>query len=83
MELVLDRKLSEKRVFPAIDLARSSTRRDDLLFDLEEARAADILRKALVGLKKDEATEAALHLFTHTRSNRDFVDMVIKKNGVF
>jgi len=83
MELVLDRKLSEKRVFPAIDLARSSTRRDDLLFDPEEARAADILRKALVGLKKDEATEAALHLFTHTRSNRDFVDMVIKKNGVF
>lgn len=83
MELVLDRKLSEKRVFPAIDLARSSTRRDDLLFDLEEAKAADILRKALVGLKKDEATEAALHLFTHTRSNRDFVDMVIKKNGVF
>lgn len=83
MELVLDRKLSEKRVFPAIDLARSSTRRDDLLFELEEARAADILRKALVGLKKDEATEAALHLFTHTRSNRDFVDMVIKKNGVF
>jgi len=83
MELVLDRKLSEKRVFPAIDLARSSTRRDDLLFDLDEARAADILRKALVGLKKDEATEAALHLFTHTRSNRDFVDMVIKKNGVF
>jgi len=83
MELVLDRKLSEKRVFPAIDLARSSTRRDDLLFDPEEARAADLLRKALVGLKKDEATEAALHLFTHTRCNRDFVDMVIKKNGVF
>ena len=83
MELVLDRKLSEKRVFPAIDLARSSTRRDDLLFDPEEGRAADLLRKALVGLKKDEATEAALHLFTHTRSNRDFVDMVIKKNGVF
>ena len=53
MELVLDRKLSEKRVFPAIDIAKSSTRREDLLLSREEQEAVDIMRKALNGLKTD------------------------------
>lgn len=79
MELVLDRKLSEKRVFPAIDLARSSTRREDLLLSPEEAAASTIVRRALVGLKKDEAGETILHLFTHTKDNKDFVNMVNSK----
>lgn len=79
MELVLDRKLSEKRVFPAIDLARSSTRREDLLLSPEEAAASTIVRRALVGLKKDEAGETILHLFTHTKDNKDFVSMVNSK----
>ena len=51
MELVLDRKLSEKRVFPAIDIAKSGTRREDLLLDKEELEAVDIMRKALNSLK--------------------------------
>lgn len=79
MELVLDRKLSEKRVFPAIDLARSSTRREDLLLSPEEAAASTLVRRALVGLKKDEAGETILHLFTHTKDNKDFVSMVNSK----
>ncbi|MBR1628756.1 MAG: transcription termination factor Rho [Lachnospiraceae bacterium] len=79
MELVLDRKLSEKRVFPAIDLARSSTRREDLLLNPEEREAADIIRKGLNGLKKDDAAESILNLFAHTRTNRDVCEQVVRK----
>ena len=79
MELVLDRKLSEKRVFPAIDLARSSTRREDLLLTKDEYEAMDLIRKALNGMRKDEATENILNMFTHTKNNADFVRMVISK----
>ena len=79
MEIVLDRKLSEKRIFPAIDIAKSSTRREDLLLDNEELEAISIMRKALNGLKPDEATDRILDMFARTRNNRDFVAMV-KKN---
>ena len=48
MELVLDRKLSEKRIFPAIDILKSGTRRDDLLLTSEEAEAVDIVRKMCI-----------------------------------
>ncbi len=63
MELVLDRKLSEKRIFPAIDILKSGTRRDDLLLTKEEAEAVDIIRKATNSLKPDEAVEKILDLF--------------------
>ncbi len=79
MEIVLDRKLSEKRIFPAIDIAKSSTRREDLLLDGEELEAIGIMRKALNGMKSDEATDRILDMFARTRNNRDFVGMV-KKN---
>lgn len=79
MEMVLDRKLSEKRIFPAIDLSKSSTRREDLLLDSEELEAINIMRKALNGLKSDEATDRILDLFSKTRNNNEFVQMV-KKN---
>ena len=79
MEIVLDRKLSEKRIFPAIDIAKSSTRREDLLLDNEELEAISIMRKALNGLKPDEATDRILDMLARTRNNRDFVAMV-KKN---
>ena len=69
MELVLDRKLSEKRVFPAIDIQKSSTRRDDLLLTPEEQQAMDNIRKALNGMKADEAVENILNLFTKTKTN--------------
>lgn len=79
MELVLDRKLSEKRVFPAIDIAKSGTRREDLLLNSEELEAVDILRKALNGMKTDEAAERILDLFVKTRNNDEFVQ-IVKKN---
>lgn len=75
MELVLDRKLSEKRIFPAIDILKSGTRRDDLLLTREEAEAVDLIRKATNTLKAEDAVEKILDLFTRTRTNREFVDM--------
>ena len=82
MELVLDRKLSEKRVFPAIDIAKSSTRREDLLLSREEQEAVDIMRKALNGLKTDEAAERILDLFAKTRNNAEFVQTVRKNRYI-
>ena len=82
MELVLDRKLSEKRVFPAIDIAKSGTRREDLLLNKEELEAVDIMRKALNGLKTDEAAERILDLFVKTRNNEEFVQTVRKNRYV-
>ena len=78
MEIVLDRKLSERRVFPAIDIPKSSTRREDLLLSPEELEATGILRKALNGLKPEEAVDKILDMFTKTRSNTDFVNVVRK-----
>jgi transcription termination factor Rho len=78
MELVLDRKLSEKRVFPAIDIPKSGTRRDDLLLDPEELEAINMMRRAFNSSKGDEAVEKILDMFTRTRNNREFVDMVKK-----
>ncbi|MEY8354695.1 transcription termination factor Rho [Lachnospiraceae bacterium 54-53] len=74
MELVLDRKLSEKRIFPAIDILKSGTRRDDLLLTREEAEAVDVVRKATNTLKSEEAVEKVLDLFSRTRNNREFVE---------
>lgn len=76
MELVLDRKLSEKRVFPAIDIVKSGTRREDLLLDPEEKNASFVMRKEINGMKADEAVERILDLFYKTRSNADFVRQV-------
>jgi len=78
MELVLDRKLSEKRVFPAIDIARSGTRREDLLFKPQEQEAMDIMRKAFNGLKAEEAVDNILNMFAHTKNNEEFVQTVKK-----
>ena len=73
MELVLDRKVAEKRVFPAIDIPKSSTRREDLLLNEEEQQAMDNVRKGLNGMKADDAVETILNLFTRTRNNEEFV----------
>ena len=78
MELVLDRRLSEKRIFPAIDILKSGTRRDDLLLNRQEAEAVDIVRKATNALKPDEAVERILDLFSKTRNNYEFCEMVKK-----
>ena len=79
MELVLDRKLSEKRVFPAIDIVKSGTRREDLLLDREEREAVDIMRKGINGMKTDEAVENILNMFSHTSNNREFIQLVKKR----
>lgn len=73
MELVLDRRLSEKRIFPAIDIARSGTRREELLLSREELEATYLMRKALSGMKSDEALERIIEMFMRTRSNKDFI----------
>ena len=78
MELVLDRKLSEKRVFPAIDIPKSGTRREDLLLNSEEQMAMDNIRKALNSMKPDEAVESILNLFAKTKTNEEFVQTVKK-----
>lgn len=78
MELVLDRKLSEKRVFPAIDIVKSGTRREDLLLEPEEQEAVDIMRKAFNGSKSDDAVESVLNMFARTRNNREYIQMIKK-----
>lgn len=76
MELVLDRKLSEKRVFPAIDITKSGTRREDLLLNTRETEAVEVMRKAINGLRTDEAVERIIELFVKTKDNYEFVEKV-------
>ncbi|MCI8900147.1 MAG: transcription termination factor Rho [Lachnospiraceae bacterium] len=78
MEMVLDRKLSEKRVFPAIDIPKSGTRREDLLLTPDELEAINVMRKALNGLKSDEAVDKILDMFYRTKNNTEFVETVKK-----
>ena len=74
MELVLDRKLSEKRIFPAIDILKSGTRNDHLLLNAEEKECVDMVRKATNNLKPEESVERILDLFARTKTNREFID---------
>ena len=76
MELVLDRKLQEKRVFPAIDIPKSGTRREDLLLTKEEQEAVYTMRKSLNGLKPEEAVDNILNMFSRTQDNNEFVQLV-------
>ena len=78
MEMVLYRKLSEKRVFPAIDIPKSGTRREDLLLSTDELDAINVMRKALNGLKSDEAVDKILDMFYRTKNNVEFVETVKK-----
>ena len=78
MELHLDRKLSEKRIFPAIDLNKSGTRREDLLLSPEELEVIWRMRKALANGSTQEITETVIDNLVHTKNNADFIQ-VIKK----
>ena len=78
MELVLDRKLSEKRIFPAIDILKSGTRRDDLLLSEQEQEAVETIRKVTGVYKPDEAVERILNAFAETRTNVELIDYVKK-----
>ena len=78
MELVLDRRLSEKRMFPAVDIPKSGTRREDLLLTKEEQEAVDTMRRALNGMRADEAADNILNMFSRTRNNAELIQMVKK-----
>ncbi len=78
MEMVLDRKLSERRVFPAIDIPKSGTRREDLLLNADELEAINQIRRALNGLKSEEAVDRVLDIFAKTKDNVEFVNTVKK-----
>ena len=78
MELVLDRKLSEKRIFPAIDISKSGTRRDDLLLNESEQEVVNGIHKCLSGAKAEESTEEILKLFVRTKNNKEFIEYVKK-----
>ncbi len=82
MELILDRKLSEKRIFPAIDITASGTRREDLLLSRKELDAMEIMRKAINSARKEDAIETILNMFAHTKCNDDYIDMVIRKRVI-
>ncbi|HJA67691.1 transcription termination factor Rho [Lachnoclostridium sp. An169] len=82
MELMLDRKLQEKRVFPAIDIPKSGTRRDDLLLTREEQEAADIMRRAMNGMKAEEAVDNLLNMFARTKTNAELVHQIIRQKFI-
>ncbi len=76
MELVLDRRLSEKRIFPAIDICKSSTRNEDLLLTQSELEAVFLIRRATSSQRADEAVETILDLFTRTKDNASTVQAI-------
>ena len=76
MELILDRKLSERRVFPAIDIQKSGTRREDLLLTPDEGEASYVMRRAMNGMKGEDAVERILDMFARTRSNEELIQRV-------
>ncbi len=79
MEVVLSRKLQERRIFPAIDLLKSGTRREDLLLTESELEAVNKMRKALNGLKSDQAVDQLLYLFRKTKNNEELIQQILKK----
>ncbi len=78
MEVVLDRRLAERRVFPAIDISRSGTRRDDLLLDAEEQKAVQMIHRSINGSRADEATEQMISFMKQTKTNADAVQLILK-----
>ena len=78
MELVLDRKLSEKRMFPAVDIPKSGTRREDLLLTPAEQEAVDTMRRALNGMRAEDAVDNILNMFSRTKDNGEFIQLMKK-----
>ncbi|MBR0378963.1 MAG: transcription termination factor Rho [Mogibacterium sp.] len=79
MELHLDRQLSERRIFPAIDLYKSGTRREDLLLSQEEYQVMYMLRRAMSSGSVMDVTEEIIDNLSSTKSNKDFIDFMLKK----
>ena len=82
MELILSRKMQEQRVFPAIDISKSGTRREDLLLNKEEKEAVHIIRKSLNSLKSEDATDTLIALFKRTRNNQELVQKILNKKSL-
>ncbi len=80
MELILSRKLQEKRIFPAIDIVKSGTRREDLILTSKEQQAVNIIRKNLANSVRDEATDNLINMFVKTKDNTSLVDIIINTN---
>lgn len=78
MEVCLDRSLSEKRIFPAIDINKSSTRRDDLLLSSKELDTVNVIRKALSSFSTAEMTERILNQMATTKNNDEFIEIFSK-----
>lgn len=78
MELILDRRLSERRIFPAVDIVASGTRREDLLLDADEMEAARIMHRGINGRRAEENTEDLLNMFAHTKDNKDFIRQLLR-----
>ena len=79
MELHLDRQLSERRIFPAIDFAKSGTRKEELLLDDNEYLVMNMMRREMASGNPGEVTERMLDNLSHTRCNKDFVDVMLKE----
>ena len=82
MELILSRKLQEQRVFPAINIAKSGTRREDLLLTPEELEVSRIIHRSLNGLRSEEATDRIIHLFAHTKNTSQLVSLILQKKTI-
>lgn len=82
MELILDRKLQERRVFPAVDIPKSGTRREDLLLNKDEQEAVYIMRRAMNGMKAEEAVDNLLNMFSRTKNNAELVHQVIRQKFI-
>ncbi|HHT26575.1 MAG TPA: transcription termination factor Rho [Firmicutes bacterium] len=78
MELHLDRRLAERRIFPAIEIYKSGTRKEELLFSEQELEMAFILRKTLASLGTAETTDLLIDRLTHTKSNAEFMKIVLE-----
>lgn len=83
MELILSRKLQEKRIFPAIDIVKSGTRREDLILTPKEQQAVNIIRKNLANSVRDEATDNLINMFVKTKDNASLVDVIINTNKAY
>lgn len=81
MELVLNRKMQERRIFPAIDLVKSGTRREDLLLSKDEFAAVDKIRKVLNGYRPEQAIDNLISLFVKTKNNQELISL-IQKDGL-
>lgn len=82
MELVLDRKLSERRIFPAVDIQKSSTRREDLLMKANELEAVNIMRRGLNSSRSDESVEAIISLLNKTVTNNEFIEKLMLQRTI-